>query len=520
MSAHFLQTLLASLPAEYAAQLENLCHSDNHKVLLETVIRFIAGGECDAEASALVKQEWSQKQLAARAALSTLVGPNDQKRAREDDSLSPENGTKRQKLPEPTSAVDDPPVLSLNFISVSSPVRKKVNVTIHKHSIKFINPTSKAIEADIPLSSLRRTFILPTRGKQKPHWTVVILSSDAPERGKPPASSTQPKPQIIFGLDAVASAAMTSTTYSDSSEPKTYFIGKGSDTLPTLRKFLSHVGLTILQPTPEVFRSACPGNTNTSASPDGIPGIEAYRAAKPGTLWFFKEGILFGENKPCEFWAVEDLIGKVEGLRMLSATGRTCSVILTRSDPDAAAEDGEEDIGVETEFAMVDGKEQEGINQWVRQHRHLFGKKSGSADEVTPAVTGGSGTAASNITAGPATITGIQLDEGSDASDDSFDMDSDDDDGGSATSSDSSDAGDGSNAAGSADESAEGEETDAEEEGEEEHEQELKPQHHPLMRPGAMPRMSRAAIDAVVGMVNDDLMGGGEGDGEDELMDD
>ena len=510
MSIPFLQTLLASLPDEYATHIENLCHSQTHKTLLDTVIRFIAGGECDTGASTPVKQEWSQKQLAARAALSTLVGPNDKKRAREDDSLGPENETKRQKVLDPTSAVDDPPVFSLNSISVSSPVRKKVDVTVHKHSIKFISPSSKVIEAEVPLPSLRRTFILPTRGKQKPHWTVVILSSDFPERGKIPASSTQTRPQIIFGLDAVASAAMTTTAYSESSEPKTSSIGKGSDTLPSLREFLSHVGLTILQPTQEIFRSACPGNTNTNASPDGIPGIEAYRAAKPGTLWFFKEGILFGENRPCEFWAVEDLIGKVEGLRILSATGRTCSVILTRSDPVTAEGEGGEDIGIETEFAMVDGKEQEGINQWIRQHRHLFGKKSSSADEAAPSVTGGSGTAA-----GPTTITAIQLDDESDASDDSFDMDSEDDDGGSVTGSDSSDEGDGSNAAGSGDESTE-EGIDAEVE----YEQELKHQHHPLMRPGAMPRMSRAAIDAVVDMVSDDLMGKVDGDGEDELIDD
>ena len=38
--------------------------------------------------------------------------------------------------------------------------------------------------------------------------------------------------------------------------------------------------------------------------------------------------------------------------------------------------------------------------------------------------------------------------------------------------------------------------------------QELDPKHHPLLRPGAMPRMSRAAVEAVVGMVEQDLMGG------------
>ena len=40
-------------------------------------------------------------------------------------------------------------------------------------------------------------------------------------------------------------------------------------------------------------------------------------------------------------------------------------------------------------------------------------------------------------------------------------------------------------------------------------EEELDPKHHPLLRPGAMPRMSRAAVEAVVGMVEQDMMGGG-----------
>ena len=50
--------------------------------------------------------------------------------------------------------------------------------------------------------------------------------------------------------------------------------------------------------------------------------------------------------------------------------------------------------------------------------------------------------------------------------------------------------------------------------------QELNPKHHPLLQPGAMPRMSRAAVEAVVGMVEQDLMGGGKrtaaADSEDE----
>ena len=41
-----------------------------------------------------------------------------------------------------------------------------------------------------------------------------------------------------------------------------------------------------------------------------------------------------------------------------------------------------------------------------------------------------------------------------------------------------------------------------------EDEEELDPAKHPLLRPGAMPRMSKAAMDAAVGMVLGDMMGG------------
>lgn len=518
MSYPFLQALRASLPAEYTVQVDELCKTATTESLLDHLIRFTAGGDPDLAASALVQEEWSQKQSLWKTALDALISPNGHKRVREDDTLESQNGTKRQKLPPQESSADDPPLYTLHSISVTSPVRKKVDITVHKLSLKFTNPTSKLIEASVPLSSLRRSFVLPTRGKQKPHWTVVILSSDTPDRGKPTASSSQSNPQIIFGLDATASASITTTNYTSSSEPTSTALTKGAETLPPIRTLLSHVGAAILQPTPDVFRSACAGNASTNASAGGVPGIEAYRAAKPGTLWFTREGILWGEAKPCEFWAVEDLIGKTEGLRMLSATGRTCSVILTRRDIEVTeGDDGDEDIGVETEFAMVDGKEQEGINQWVRQHRHLFGKR------VTPKQTSGdTGIEAGGIGAAAVadgTIKAVQLDDESDASDESFDVDSDDDDGGSATSSDSS-GGEGGDVNGSGAESAEGEETDGEGGGDgDEDEDDLRPENHPLMRPGAMPKMSRAAIDAVVGMVNDDLMGEGMSDGEDELLD-
>jgi hypothetical protein len=50
----------------------------------------------------------------------------------------------------------------------------------------------------------------------------------------------------------------------------------------------------------------------------------------------------------------------------------------------------------------------------------------------------------------------------------------------------------------------------------------LDPAHHPLLRPGAIPRMSKAAMEMAVGIVEDAFAGGGNGErggeeGEDEL---
>ena len=54
--------------------------------------------------------------------------------------------------------------------------------------------------------------------------------------------------------------------------------------------------------------------------------------------------MLWGESKPCEFWAVGDL----EGMRVAGA-GETCRVVLTQSfRPSHQDKDDEEEEGEET----------------------------------------------------------------------------------------------------------------------------------------------------------------------------
>jgi hypothetical protein len=247
-----------------------------------------------------------------------------------------------------------------------------------------------------------------------------------------------------------------------------------------------------------------------------------------------REGILWGESKPCEFWGVEDLIGRTEGLKIIGGIGKTCSVILTRRSRTAApapqagdkntsaegttAEDElEEDLGEETEFSMVDSKEKEGIENWVKQHRHMFGTAGGRVPPQEP-------TKLEKLApVGPLTI--HQMADESDLSDEDFAASSSDDD---------SSEGDLSSE-GSGEEGDEGDETEEDSEGnegragsaesgegdgeEEEEEEELDPKHHPLLRAGRLPKMSKAVMDIAVGMVVDDLVAGDDDDEIDELMD-
>lgn len=470
----FLHTVTTALPKEISKDLVALCSSPSSEALIDNLIRFVCGAPSSGQFQEDTEAHWASQQALVRQKLSELS----KKRRRDADDQN--DNSKRQKM-SPPSASSDPPKFTLPSISVTSPIRKKVNIVVHQSSIRFINPTSEALEATIPLSSLRRAFILPTRGKSKPHWTIVLMSNDIPDKAKTPASEANH--QIIFGIDATTNTAFSATSHSStssSSDEATISLKKGDETLPVLKQFLSHLALPILQPSIEKFKSAIGTGTGRS------PGVEANRNAKPGTLWFLPQGILWGESKPCEFWAVEDLANNAEGVRMISATGRVCSVIFTRRSIEEDDEHEEQQLGEETAFGQIDGKEQDGIGQWVKNYRHLFGGKgSSTASQPTKASSSRASPSHTPLPApkpsGPLTISKMIVDS-DDEEDADFELaDSDDDGGGrSDTSSNEEDSGDDPEAGDSGND-AEG--------GSDEEEEDLREENHPLLRPGAMPKM-------------------------------
>lgn len=515
--AQFLRTLVPTLPTEFAKTLRTLCSIPSNELFLENFVRLLTGADCTSDASQTLRDEWAAKQFATRQALAGLVKPpanepNGAVKRPIDDATA--EGSKRQRVSLPETSTDltsDPVQFTLHAVSTTSPVRKKVDISIRKTSVTFTNPSSGNVEATVPLSSLKRAFLLPTRGKTKAHWTVVILSSDVTEK----SAAKDDSPQIIFGLDATATAPL----YTTSANGKDTH-AKGSPSLPAIRTFLSNLpkGVAQHEPSTDEFKSSVNQLGSSSASTTGVPGLEAYRAAKQGNLWFTKDGLLWGESKPCEFWALEDLLNPSEGVRLSPGSGRVFSVTVVRKSPpnddnkmQVEGDEEEEDMGIETELGMIDSRERDGVYDWVRKHQNMFGRKPGDApvpESAAPKVK-------APAHGGPMTIRSLALD--SDSEDEDFQ--GSDDDSGSGRGSGSEDSDDEDE---DGDKDGDEEEKDAEGslDEDEDADGELDPARHPLMRPGAMPKMSKAVMDAVVGMVEEDLIGGGEGDEEVDELDD
>lgn len=554
----YFDALQPLLPDDIRKQLDHGLLPDI-KTIVETLLRLAVGAEAPAVGAF---PGWAELQPRASKIVDDLkrgehARPS-QKRPRDDESPASSKRARTDSAAPPAEDDNDSRVFSLHGISVSTPIRKKVNIDVHRSSIRLTNPAShKEEHPPIPLSALRRAFLLPTRGKSKPHWSVVLLSSDVPTPPAKGAAATKDKdkdaaaPQLVFGLDATLTAALTtSTAESNTAHPK------GQPSLPLLHAFLSHLPVPALEPSTATFRSAVGSQDGA-----GVAGVEAYRGAKEGTLWFLDAGVLW-DGKPCEFFALEHLAPAskgqggdqvVEGVRTLTATGRTCSVILRRighggspmnghagakkvgedgngagakdEDADAASDNDEKDEGVDVDFGMVDGREQEPIGRWIKARRTRFGR----AVEAVGA-DGADGAGPSSDAKGKGKAVARDADprneDTEDEEDDDFEVTSsdvsDEDSGTESGSNASEDEGEGEDAEGNASDEATGDEEDAEEE-------ELDPKHHPLLRPGAMPRMSRAAVEAVVGMVEQDMMGAGrrggaaagesDEDEEDELDD-
>jgi hypothetical protein len=549
----YLDQLRAHLPEVYLADIDRVYSQDNDARTIELVLAFALGASCPTDAPRLPSSTWTQAQMGFRSAVSGHA-----KRPLEEADTQGEtsqSSSKKAKLDENLST--DTAAYVLFSVSASAPVRKKVDVVVTASAVKLCPPTkspsSPSYETpyvSIPLSDIKRVFLLPTRGKTKSHWTLVLLTSDeAPEalKGKAKAAAAataapEQEREIVFGIDADASSAISYANFALGETPQT--IPKGQPTLPALEALLQHVPISAIRPSAVVLRGTSassstksrPSTTSTknSGHDDTLAGVDAHRGTKSGSLWFLETGLLWTDVRPAEFWALPNILPAPDGVRVLSATGRSCSLFVTRrassSSSAANGENGEDDDdnmeeqpeGVETEFALIDGKEQDAINGWIKRFNPLLGRSSEQSAESGPSKAD-KGKGPATVTpiaptqAGPTTILNADWDDDDD--DDDFQGSDDDNDQASGEEEEENDTGSdtGDSDAEDSDSGASGEKDGSEDEESDEDRAALDPAHHPLLRPGAMPkRVSKAVIDMVAGIVTEDLMGGED---EDELDD-
>lgn len=502
----YSDAVLSALPAQNNLRnkllsLRDNTHLEGTRNVLEDLLRFSLGGTCP---SSYTEDEWTEAQSTFQTQLDS-INPS-LKRLRKDESqdcVPP----KKARLTAPPDAIESSePLFTLHAMSVTSPIRKKVDIIISSSHIQLTRDSS--VEACITLSSITRAFLVPNLGKNKnkPHWTIILLSSDSWDRKKD-RSDPESQVQFIFSVDATPKELIKTTTHPEQilTHPK------GSGAYEHLHTFLSFLppNITLIE------ASVAPSFPSTSrkesqpgcfCSTSGHPYVDAYRAAKEGSLYFFDEGILWGEQKPCEFIPLEEIAASSDGggVKTLSATGRSFSLFVRKKAvaDDTSDAEQEQEEGEELEFSLIDGKEQDNVLQWIRKFRHQFGKKQESLGPVQ-------GISSRDKGKGKAIDQNGANGAESDASDEDFEMDSDSD-GGSPT---------------SGSEESEDDAKESEEEAEDSNddgdgdEEELDPKHHPLLRPGAMPKMTQAAMSAVVAMMEQDAFRGDDddGDAEDEL---
>jgi hypothetical protein len=373
MSTAYWEALIESLPLDLKAQILSLAANPNSQAVIDSVLRFALQHNDHAAAT----PDWQRGQTLWAARLQGLRGQangdsggNLKRPASPGGEVAGTSAAKKPKMsPGPVTGT---PLYILHGISCTSPLRKKLDITIGTEYISFVQPTNGAVESSVKLQDLDKVFLLPTPGKAKAYYTVVLLSTSSTATGdsKSAISGKNAVDQIIFGVDAVSTVAIKTTEYPSLDNPsastKVSMLPKGAYTLPLLEKFTSSLpnGVRLHDASKSSFRSGLN---------KGDFCVTAYLRAKEGHLFFFKEGVLFGEKKPCVWYKTEDM----RSVRVVSATGKTASVYIDLAMEPALGEEGDEEEEVDTvEFGMIDGREMEGIRTWVRGVESRFYDRS------------------------------------------------------------------------------------------------------------------------------------------------
>src|SRR5258708_5048947 len=164
----FLAAVLSSAPTSLSNKLQDLISSnDDLKIVIDDVLRLCYGNSHSVKSN-YTSEEWAKSVETLRSRVSelggTLLGQQLHKRPLEDeqDRLDTKKAkTSSTSGPTPNISLDDassdPPVFTLHSISMTSPVRKKVDITIHRSALRITSPGKplEYLHPAIPLPILR-----------------------------------------------------------------------------------------------------------------------------------------------------------------------------------------------------------------------------------------------------------------------------------------------------------------------------------------------------------------------------
>ncbi|KNC96601.1 uncharacterized protein SPPG_08185 [Spizellomyces punctatus DAOM BR117] len=389
---------------------------------------------------------------------------------------SSEQPAKKRKLDALEPASDDLHLHTIHDLSFISPARKKFSLRIHKNTFHLISPKDLGqTEASYLWKDIIYAFCVPTPNRAKPHWTICLM----------PAGE---KDAIIFGFDdkssnmKITDGATGEVTVLDKKESCKAHI------LQLLQKGTKR---ELVEPSARIFQAR---------SRKGELHIDCYLKAREGQLFFLRTGILFGLRKPLLFFPFSD----IAGLDIVSPTGRNFGLFLQRTPAEDDSETRSSPSSENYEFAMIDSAEAESVLLYIETYKNRFGEgsqtRNGANEESKPGSEDSQPEEA--------------IDELEEEEDEDF-MPSDEDEVAEEYDSDHNTDGEASSFAGSGDE-----EEEEWEDGSDENEKTIIPRNTLLSKPGAVPRLSHNAIDAVVGAVEEAFGIKQEADDDDQFDDD
>jgi hypothetical protein len=209
----YLDTFLAviphdSIPQELASVSRGVvANSSPYPKFIDTALRLAFDGPSRPDDAPHLRDAWSKVQASVQRTLhalhyssssSSFPSQSSNAKRKHSPSSSPAATQKKPKFEREEGNGqagnadgnddddDDAPRLTLHALSATAPVRHKVDITLHVHTLRLAHSTTGAPVARWACASLTRVFLLPTRARSSGalQWTTLLLAGDKPA---PPA---------------------------------------------------------------------------------------------------------------------------------------------------------------------------------------------------------------------------------------------------------------------------------------------------------------------------------------------